>query len=388
MKQPWISSALLLPVLACAAPASTGSSLDGATAAPGEGSGEGSGGEGSSAGADDSTSGVGGDSGLDPTATRRVPAEWEPQAALWMQWPGEWERHFEETFVEVIAIARQHQPVHLVAANGSMRDRATNMLADAGVSSDGITWHIIPTDNAWMRDNGPRYVMVDDQMVVQDWGFDGWGGNFGADIPYEDDNRVPPVIADYLGLPVETVDMVHERGDLEFNGLDTVMVNWSVVTDRNPDLSEAQATAIFESAFGVSSVIYLEGFHPEDGTTGHVDGLARFISEDEVVVGQISNPDFDPVFADLFENVAGQIAAQRPDLTIIRMPFPADTDYMNWLVGNGYVISGAFGNAQADAAAQAQLQQWFPERTIYMVDVRDLWVDGGGIHCVTNDQPL
>lgn len=388
MKQPWISSALLLPMLACAAPASTAPSMDGATTAPGDGSGEGSGGE-SSADAGDSSSGVGGESGVDdPKATRRVPAEWEPQAALWMQWPGEWERHFEPTFVEVIGIARAHQPVHLIAATNAMRDRAANMLARAGVSSDGITWHIIPTDNAWMRDNGPRYVQVDDEMVVQNWGFDAWGGNFGRDIPYANDDQVPPVIGEYLGLPVETIDMVHERGDLEFNGLDTVMVNWSVITDRNPQMSEAEATAIFEAAFGVSSVIYLEGFHPEDGTTGHVDGLARFISEDEVVVGQISDPEFAPVFADLFEDVAEQIATQRPDLTMIRMPFPADTDYMNWLVGNGYVISGAFGNAQADAAAQAMLEDWFPDRTVYMVDVRDLWADGGGIHCVTNDQPL
>ena len=26
---------------------------------------------------------------------RRVPAEWEPQEAIWLQWPGEWEKTYE-----------------------------------------------------------------------------------------------------------------------------------------------------------------------------------------------------------------------------------------------------------------------------------------------------
>ena len=57
-------------------------------------------------------------------------------------------------------------------------------------------------------------------------------------------DAVPGAVAEILGLPLETVDMIHERGDLEFNGLDTVVVNWSVVGDRNPTMSREQATAI------------------------------------------------------------------------------------------------------------------------------------------------
>lgn len=318
---------------------------------------------------------------------RRTPAEWELQAAVWLQWPQAWEAHFRPAFVDIVRVTSQHQDVHLLAHDEGLRDSGAQRLAQAGVDDSRITWHVIKNDNAWMRDNGPRYVEVDGELIVQDWGFDAWGGNFGASIPWAFDDAVPTQVAEILGLQVESIDMVHERGDLEFNGTDTVIVSWSVISDRNPQISREQSTQLLQAAFGVESVVYLEGYHAEDGTTGHVDGLARFISASEVVVGQIENPSSDPLSASLFDDVAAQISAQRPDLSVYRMPFPAGTDYMNWLVGNGYVVSGAFGNATADQAAKARIESYFPGRTVYFVDVQDMWADGGGVHCVTNDQP-
>ena len=326
----------------------------------------------------------GGESG---NATRRVPAEWEPQASVWMQWPHGWESHYVPVFVEIVAAISAHEPVHLIATSSRHRARGEEALSRAGVDTRDVTWHSIPTDNAWMRDNGPRYVFVDGQVVVQDWGFDAWGGNFGTDVLYESDDAVPVAVAAYLGLPVEEIDLIHERGDLEFNGAGTVIASWSVLSDRNPGIPKGEITTTLEQAFGVDSVVYIEGHLPEDGTTGHTDGLARFISVGDVVVGQISNPERSPEEAALFDAVADQIAAQRPDLNIHRLPFPAGTDYMNWLVGNGVVVAGSFGRAQADASAKQALEKFFPGRTVTMVDVSPLWADGGGVHCVTNDQP-
>jgi agmatine deiminase len=322
------------------------------------------------------------------TSMRRVPAEWEEQGGVWLQWPQSWESHFEPAFVEIVRHVGMHQEVHLLANDNGIQQGGEQALSAAGVDTANVSWHVVANDSAWMRDNGPRYVYEGDQLIVQNWAFDAWGGNFGPGIPFAADNAVPIAVADILGLPIENYDLVHERGDLEFNGEDTLIVSWSVLSDRNPGLTKTEADAIFVDAFGVDSVVYIEGFHPEDGTTGHVDGFSRFISADEVVVGQVEDPLSDPLMAGLFDDVADQISEQRPDLTLTRMPFPADTDYMNWLVGNGYVISGAFGDADVDAAAKALIESYFPGRAVYMVDVTAMWADGGGIHCVTNDQPM
>ncbi|MEM6989097.1 MAG: agmatine deiminase family protein [Myxococcota bacterium] len=340
---------------------------------------------------DDTTGGdletTGDESDTSVATGRRVPAEWEPQEAVWMQWPGQWEVQYEPIFVDIIAAITAHERVHVVAATQARRNRASDQLAAAGIADAMVEFHVIPTDNAWMRDNGPRYVLVDGELTLQDWGFDAWGGNFGGQIPWEADDDVPRAVAKILGMPREDYALVHERGDLEFNGVDTLITSFSVLSDRNPGMTEPEFSEIFEEAFGVESVVYIEGFHPLDGTTGHVDGLARFVPSGAVVVGQISNPQQDSTTAELFDDIATQIATQRPDLDLERMPFPAHTDYMNWLVGNDFVVSGAFDDPEADAAAKARLEAYFPGREVTMVQMAALWADGGGVHCVTNDQP-
>ena len=94
-----------------------------------------------------------------------------------------------------------------------------------------------------MRDNGPVYVIENGILRVQNWKFNAWGGAFGEDIAFTNDNAIPIKVGEYLGVPVDQVDIVHERGNLEFNGMDTVIVNWSTLGDpnRNPGYTRDQA---------------------------------------------------------------------------------------------------------------------------------------------------
>ena len=82
------------------------------------------------------------------------------------------------------------------------------------------------------------------------------------------------------------IDIVHERGNLEFNGVDTVILNWSVIGDsrRNQGYSKARAITDLKKHFGVSKVVFIEGVPEGDLTNGHIDGIARFINPTTVVV--------------------------------------------------------------------------------------------------------
>lgn len=307
---------------------------------------------------------------------RRTPAEWEPQAAVWLQWPQAYEgARIQDSFVAIVEVLAPRENVHLVANNAATERRGRAALAHV---SGSITWHQIDNDSSWMRDNGPRYVEVDGALVLQNWEFDAWGGGFGA-VPYAADNALPDRMATMLDLPLEQVRLIHERGDLEVNGTDTAMVSWSVMSHRNPGMTKEAVTAAFQEALGVTSVIYIEGFDPEDGTRGHVDGMARFISEDTIVVGDDGTA--------LMDDAAAQIKAQRPDLIVERMAVPLYSPYLNWLVGDGFVLTGSTGVPAQDAAARADIERYFPGRSVHFVDVDALWNNGGGVHCVTNDQP-
>jgi len=77
------------------------------------------------------------------------------------------------------------------------------------------------------------------------------------------------------------------------------------------------------------------------------------------------------------------IACEEAGLEVIW--FPGDP---NWYVGNGFVLTGASGDDVEDAAAIILLESYFPGRDVYLIDVMAIWDSGGGIHCVTNDQPL
>ncbi|MEU9998167.1 agmatine deiminase family protein [Streptomyces sp. NPDC050848] len=50
-------------------------------------------------------------------------------------------------------------------------------------------------------------------------------------------------------------------------------------------------------------------------------------------------------------------------------------------------ISAHFGDTRADAAAKATLARLYPDRVIEQLDIDRLGTGGGGIHCVTQQQP-
>jgi len=310
-------------------------------------------------------------------SARRMPAEWEPQAAVWLQWPQSWEgARVQQAFVEIVSVLARYEDVELVVNSDADEANARSALADVDLSR--VSFHPIDIDSSWMRDNGPRYIEVDGQLVMQNWEFDGWGSVNGSRA-YARDNAVPDAVAGILGLEIEQVGLIHERGDLEVNGVDTAIVSWSVLSDRNPDLSRDEITGVFQEALGVSSVVYTEGYDPLDITMGHVDGMVRFVSADTVLVGQDGSQ--------LLDDVAGQIAEQRPDLEMVRMVATNAALFMNYLVGDGYVLMGDSRDADQNAYAQAMLEGFYPGRDVHFVNVDALWWNGGGVHCVTNDQP-
>jgi agmatine deiminase len=334
--------------------------------------------------------------------TRRVPAEWEPQAALWLQWPGRYEKTYEPAYAEITNVVVDYQPVEILYNSNNVKNQARAAISAAGGDPDhaNITYHHVANENAWMRDNGPVYVVQDGAVRIQDWGFDAWGGAFGS-IPYADDDAVPVAVGSLLGIPVDPVPVVHERGNLEFNGVDTVMLNWNVIGDPNRDngyANKAAAEVDLTDWFGVTKVVWADGPISGDLTGGHIDGIARFIDANTAVVGNCTaNGHCQPGDADdqVYDATAANLATA--GFSVIRMDFEAeisyggitfDADYMNWGVGNGWVILVGFDNPATDDAAKALLESWYPNRDVHVIEMRESWIAGGGVHCHTNDQPL
>jgi agmatine deiminase len=63
-----------------------------------------------------------------------------------------------------------------------------------------------------------------------------------------------------------------------------------------------------------------------------------------------------------------------------------DYSYINHYLVNGGVILCGFDDAN-DYLAVETLKQVYPDRKIVLVDARALFARGGGIHCITQQQP-
>lgn len=63
-----------------------------------------------------------------------------------------------------------------------------------------------------------------------------------------------------------------------------------------------------------------------------------------------------------------------------------DFSYVNHYIANGCVILCAFDDP-GDLTAKEILEKEYPGRTVELVDARQIFACGGGIHCITQQQP-
>jgi agmatine deiminase len=87
--------------------------------------------------------------------------------------------------------------------------------------------------------------------------------------------------------------------------------------------------------------------------------------------------------------------AEHPELTVIPVAAPqvlrddegfVDYSYINHYIVNGAVILCGFDDPN-DQRAVETLAEAYPGREIVLVDARELFARGGGIHCITQQQP-
>ena len=126
------------------------------------------------------------------TGQNRVPAEWEQQNAVWLQWPLQFEHWMRPEMAATIRAIQDYEPVHLIVQNDSHLQQAQNQILAQGGDLSNVTFHIQEHNNAWLRDNGPVYVEQNGELVIHDMKFDFWGGLI---EDYEKDDIIPSIMA-------------------------------------------------------------------------------------------------------------------------------------------------------------------------------------------------
>lgn len=298
-----------------------------------------------------------------------MPAEWARHDRCFLGWPGRDQvptRLIAETRVEHAQIARvlaRFEPVVMIAHPGFGRQAALACGPQVEVME-------MPLGTAWMRDAGPIFALRGAAVVAVDFAFNSWGENL---PPYR--GSIGDRICRRLGLPRIAVPLVLEGGSIAVDGAGTlVAVESSVLNaNRNPGASRADFEAAFRRYLGAERVVWLPRGLPDDKTDGHADNIVAFVGP-----GRILCQTTPPRNALLLESAG---------LEVIPFDLPATPiRYLNFYVGNGCVLV-PLADSRADREALRRIAEVFPDREVVGVAGAALARGGGGVHCITQQQP-
>jgi agmatine deiminase len=332
-----------------------------------------------------------------------MPAEWEPHRATWLAWP-----YDEETFPDRVekvetALARminalnKSELIELLVLNEDMKYRASEVISSMGTDPSEINFHITEYADIWLRDSGPIFVKNSEgEILISNWKFNAWGNKFPELLI---DGEIPDKVSQWTNNPSVNADLVLEGGAIEINGAGTCLTTEQCLLNknRNPDISKDEIEKFLHSYLGIEKTVWLKEGLVNDHTDGHIDELARFVSENQIVCAYEENPD-DENYKILEQNYQRLLNSSYSDgkaFDIVQLPMPhlryedgsnAPVSYTNFYIANKVVLAPTF-NDKNDLEALKILENCFPDRDIIAIDCSDIIYGGGAIHCITQQQP-
>ncbi len=344
-----------------------------------------------------------------------MPDECELHEGTWLQWPHQYQygvayrNSLDQTWVAMTKELVTSERVHIIAYNQTEKNRIIALLNTTNIAIANVDFKIYETDDVWVRDNGPIFAKdKGGNLVVQDWGFNGWGqkkdDQSGLAIAFANCNTIPAKIATEIGKTIIDVNaiMINEGGSVEIDGNGTLMACKSSIlnNNRNPNLTQTHAEAIFTKYLGVTNFIWLNGQAGLDLTDQHIDGFARFgnattivtMEQNDLLDYDVKQTDINKLFS--AKNKSGAA------YTFLKVPLTQNNvvttngtnlgykgSYVNYYIANNKVLVPNY-NDPNDNIANAKIQALYSTKTVVGIDVRNLYENGGMVHCVTQQQPL
>lgn len=337
----------------------------------------------------------------------RMPAEWHPHEATWLTWPKDPETwpdrvpQVEEIYLQMIATLAEHETVNLLVDDTETEQAVRQRCHFPGAAN--IRFHRLRTVDSWIRDYGPNFLVNDaGEQAFNDWIFNAWGNKYQE---LKRDDGVPRQLQSLLKMQRFSPGIVMEGGSIEVNGAGCVLTTEQCLLNpnRNPQLSRTQIDQHLKDYLGVTKILWLGEGIVGDDTDGHIDDIARFVSQ-ETIVCAIEEDPLDANYELLQDNLArleSVTDAGGKPFRIVRLPMPGvvggastslreldrlPASYANFYIANGVVLAPVFGRPN-DKRAIETLQRLFSNRRVVPINCEPLVWGMGTIHCVTQQQP-
>jgi len=334
-----------------------------------------------------------------------MPAEWEEQHAILLSCPlnpATWEdrrSELETTYAGFAAAISRFEDVKINCILVE-QPRILKLLAEAGADTARVELLDVPTNDAWCRDHGPVCLVnrSTGARLLNHFRYNAWGGKF---PPWDLDAAVPAHVSALLGYERNAVPMICEGGALESNGAGLLMTTESVMLNpnRNAAMSRAEIGDTLMGSLGMDEILWLKSGLFCDDTDGHIDTLARFVRPDVVLacVASEGSPNV-PSLNENLRRLRDYRTRLGKTLDVIPLPLPdpvappdgwreetLPASYANYLLVNGAVLVPSYRQPRNDARAASIIGECFPGREIVQIDCADIILEGGALHCLSQN---
>lgn len=348
-----------------------------------------------------------------------MPAEYDLHTQCWMLWPerpDNWRERAAPSqlaFSQVARLVSRSETVTIGASPAQWR-QARDALPDE------IRVVELDSNDAWMRDQGPLFVIdgVGRTRGVH-WRFNAWGGlSGGCYRDWSKDEVIGHKILEIERIDRYAPDLILEGGSIEVDGDGTLITTEECLLNpnRNPGRSRSVIEEFLRAYLNVEAIIWLpRGLVGDDDTNGHVDNLCRFVEPGRVLLAVPTDPG-DPqmqVSEEAEEILRGVTDAKGRRLEVVPVPQPRPTtittaeargiatsgdavireagqllpaSYVNFYIANSSIIVPIF-NDPADDAACDVIARAAGHRELCRVESREILLGGGNVHCITLPQP-
>lgn len=326
-----------------------------------------------------------------------MPPEWAPHTRCWMAWPCRkdlWGAGLDaacDAYAEVADAISQFEPVTMIARGDEVASVSMRTTAKVATLPLGH-------DDSWIRDNGPSF-LVDRQggLAAVDWVFNSWGEKY---KPYDLDAAVAEVLLDRIKVKRYAAPLVLEGGAFHVDGEGTLIATEQCLLNpnRNPGKSREEIEQVLRDYLGIETVIWLARGLVDDETDGHVDNLVTFVKPGVVLALTSSDADDanHSILQDALARLRAATDARGRSLEVIEVEQPKARydekggrlalSYVNLYIANGGVVMPVFEDPQ-DQKAMDVVGKAFAGRKVVGVPALDIVAGGGGIHCITQQQP-
>ena len=323
-----------------------------------------------------------------------MPGEWTEHDCCWMAWPcrnGIWSNN-KETMQEYANVAHaiaRFEPVKMLVPPERI-DSAIKLL------NQNIEILEIEIDDSWARDSGPNFLIGGDNLAGSDWIFNAWGEKY---HPYDQDAQMAKRILKSAYADIFPSWLVAEGGGITVDGEGTIITTESCLLNknRNPIRNRLEIENELCRTLGGSKVIWLPGDVDETETDGHIDGIAAFIEPGRILV-EVNSDKSDPHYKVGIDNTNALKNKTDAKGRKLQIEFIEEgiyhkdiwnggcSSYINSYLANNAVIVPAYGYDR-DHLALETYTGLYPNREIIQVPIHNIATGGGGIHCITQQQP-